>query len=382
MSSMKKAFLWYYLFTKRLVKKVSFVIILLLIPVCTMLLTSVADQESAFYRVAVCAKESSDKLSGDIIKDLTNDKSKVIIFKEYKTANDSVQAVKNGEVDSAWVLESDFKDKISSFLKGKDVTPVKAYSKESNIFEKLAKEKLYNALYPHISFELYSTHINEHLLQNENIDDKTLREYYNQFFSTNSIIDFSFMESNQQDVENSNLLTTPIRGILCVLMLLCALSASMYFAVDDEKGNYSNLDNKKKSFVMLINILSATSVSAVAITLSLLFCGAYTRFLQETVLMILLVVMTTLFCYILSIFFTTPEKMSVVMPVVMILSLTFCPIFLNTAFAKGFSVLFPPYLYLYGINNMKYSVYMLIYVLVASVLCFLLTNFKHKFSKK
>ncbi len=382
MSSVKRAFLWYYLLTKRLVKKASFVAILLLIPVCTLLLTTAAKQESAFYRVAVCAQDEADQLSCDVINELVNQKSKVVIIKEYKNESESIQAVKSGEVDSAWIFKSNLKNKISSFLKGNDTTPVKAYSKEPNIFEKLAKEKLYNALYPHISFELYSSSVNEHLLEDKKIDDETLKEYYYQFFSANSIIDFTFMESNQNDVQNTNLLTSPVRGILCVLILLCALSASMYFAVDDENGNYSNLDNKKKSFVLMLNILSAASVSAVAATLSILISGAYTSFFKETIMMILLVVMTTLFCYILSIFFNTPEKISVMMPVVLIVAIAFCPVFINTAVAKWFSVLLPPYLYLYGINNANYIYYMMIYVVVALSLCCVVTPLKQKFSKK
>lgn len=381
MSSVKKAILWYYLLTKRLVKKASFVAVLLLIPVCTMLLTSVANQESGFYRVAVCTQNKTDQLSCSVINDLVKQKSKVIIIKEYASESESIDAVKSGEVDSAWILKTDFKNKISSFLKDGKTAPVMAYSKEPNVFEKLAKEKLYNALYPHISFELYTSSVNEQMLSGERLDERTLKEYYYQFFSANSIIDFKFMESNQNNVEDANLLTSPIRGILCVLILLCSLSATMYFAVDDGNGNYSNLDNKKKAFVLMLNILSAASVSAVAATLSILISGAYTSFFKETVMMILLVVMTTLFCYILSAFFNTPEKMSVMMPVVLILAIAFCPVFINTSLAKWFSVLLPPYLYLYGINNANYIYYMMIYAVVALGLSLVVTPLKQRFRK-
>ena len=97
--------------------------------------------------------------------------------------------------------------------------------------------------------------------------------------------------------------------------------------------------------------------------------------------MILLVVMTTLFCYILSAFFDTPEKMSVMMPVVLIVAIAFCPVFINTSFAKWFSVLLPPYLYLYGINNAKYIYYMIIYMAIALSLCLVVTPLKQKFRK-
>ena len=73
----------------------------------------------------VIAVDSNEKLSNDIINDLINEESRVVIFKEYKSVNDSLQAVKSGDVNSAWILKSNLKSKVSSFLKGEDIAPVK-----------------------------------------------------------------------------------------------------------------------------------------------------------------------------------------------------------------------------------------------------------------
>ena len=66
----KKLWIWYLLFTKRLLKKPSFWIVLLLAPLLTAGMTLIAWEDSHVLRIAVYAEESDDKLGEQIIDDL------------------------------------------------------------------------------------------------------------------------------------------------------------------------------------------------------------------------------------------------------------------------------------------------------------------------
>ena len=97
---------WFFMLNKRLYKKASFIIILMLIPLCVGLFTSVAQKEKGFLHIILVQTEEGDEISEEIINKLSSSNS-VIRFSRSTNPQDATEAVKTGEADEAWIFPED-----------------------------------------------------------------------------------------------------------------------------------------------------------------------------------------------------------------------------------------------------------------------------------
>ncbi|MBQ3592753.1 MAG: ABC transporter permease [Clostridia bacterium] len=354
-------FYLYYVLGKRLIKKVSFLIILLLIPAFTLLITFSARQDSGLVRIAL-ASEGRDAFSV-ALTDRIDAQSKVVQYIRCDSPDEAVALVQRGGADAAWVLKKDIGEEIKKVYEGKNAKLVRIYAVEDNVLVRASRERLFACIYPEIAYGVYERAALP-------IDAQSAESTYNMFGDFGDVIEFEF-KSNEADFENASYITSPLRGILASVMLLCGLAATFYFRTDDKNGVFSTLGEREKLFVSFANNLAALSVSAVFVTVALVLSGIYTAFIRETVLMVLFVLASALFCTLLGALFKSPTKMAVMLPTVLILSLAMTPVFFNIKSFKAVSLLLPPYYYLYGTGDMSFAVGLALYTLIAGAILWL-----------
>ena len=100
---MKQLLKWFFMLTKRLYKKASFVIILALIPLFVFMFSVAAEGEKGFLHVILVQTNPNDEISTNLIEELTSEPS-VVMFSLSNSAEEATQAVKNG--DTIMVLEA------------------------------------------------------------------------------------------------------------------------------------------------------------------------------------------------------------------------------------------------------------------------------------
>lgn len=358
----KKAFIWYFTLGKRLLKKIGFIVILLLIPLLAFIMNYfIEKEESGLLHIALATEDTEDEFAQKLLNEIDTD-SEVCRFTICKTDDEAKQMVKTSKADAAWVLCEDIENKFKDVVDGKKTELLNVYETEENVILKISREKIIDVVFPYLSYLLYEDYVIESLPEGTEVSSEELEENYRIFAADESIVDFEFLNSSQTEIEKVSFLTAPIRGLLIVIMLLSGTAATIYFLQDEKRGTFSWLPVNKRYFVLLANNMAALSLSAICVTVTLVLAKVYTGFIRETVAMILLVIAISAFCALLGAIFNTVDIMSIVIPTLTVLAVVFCPVFVN---AKIFGQqIFPPYYYLYGINNVRYLYQMVIYCII------------------
>lgn len=378
---MRKLGMWFLLLTKRLYKKITFILILLLIPTLIFALGIAAQEDSGLIRVALAQEDASDALATEIIHDLASD-SRLIYYVKCDTPEAAVSLVKHGKVDSAWIFQENLQEKIDTFARTKSEKDafVRVVEREETVPLRISHEKLAGTLYRYCSESLYLQFTREEVPQLDSLSDEVMLSYYDGFFVNDNLFEFSYLDSSEstKDALNTGYLLTPIRGLLAIMVMLCGLATSMYFMQDDQRGSFAWIPQHKKSFVefgyQMISILNV----AIVMLLSLRLIGLTTSFLREVLMLLLFSVSCALFCMVLRQICGKIKVLGTLTPLLTVSMIAICPVFFDFKSTRGLQLLFPPTYYINAVHNKKFLLYMVIYCLCTGLIYKLLQMKKTK----
>lgn len=353
---------WYFLLTKRLLKKAGFIIILISIPLLTALLSLNASDEGGLIRVAVTAESKSDFTDAVITR--LSENTKVLSVTECETEEEVIELVKSAKVDTAWVLKSNIEEELEKTARGKRAKLVTVYASEDDSFVRSSREKLFGSLFPEIAYSAYIQYINSNISAANDIPEEELRSVFDTIISDDGIVNFTFLDSNSDSLKSQSISLAPLRGILATIILFCSLAAAMYFISDEKRNVFSCLPPQKRIFVFFANNLAATFLSAVFVTAAIIISGVYKNFMAETIMMLSYVLATSVFATFIGTIFRTEKLMAAALPIVLVATLAFCPVFFNTRIFIPLQAILPPYYYLYGINDVFCAVRLLLSSLI------------------
>ena len=367
-----KVWIWYLMLNKRLLKKTGFLIILILIPVFAFIFQYFVEQDNGgLMRIALALEDSEDAVAKRLLERV-NQPSQVFDFTVCHSEEEAKRQVAGAKAEAAWVFVDDMDKRMQEIATGKDRAIVKVYESEENTFLNISREKIFSVLYPEIAYYIYEDYITNEMLADEEISDERLQEAYEVIGEEDSFIEFSFLDSNQEGIEDANYLTSTLRGLLIVLMLLAGMAATMYHLTDREEGLFSWLPIKKWIFVSWGNNLAALSMAAVFVTIALIATGNYTSFWQETVAMVLFILAGSVFCSTLGVLLQQVHHMCVAVPAILVLCIVFCPVFFNIRVPM--QQILPPYYYLYAIHSYEFVIWQLLYCVAGYPLCYILNK--------
>ncbi len=371
-NAIKKAMLWYYMLNKRLLKKVGFIVILAFIPLFAFSITFfVRTEETGLMRIALVAKDPNDPVVAEIINSAESD-GNVFSFTVMDSELEAKHLVENKTIDAVWLFEDDFQNKVIESVNNGNSQLVTVYAVQDSIFFKASKEKIFSLLMPYISRQMYLSHVGEVLPEDASVTEEELLSQYQKYNERESIIDFAFLESEQADVEETNFITSTMRGLMAVIMLLAGLASTMYFVNDERRGIYSWLTAKKRLCVLLSSNFAAVFMAGIFVITALYLSHNFTNVLREAGLMMLFVMMTASFCSLIGTLFNSVSRLALAFPTLTVASLVLCPVFFNINISKHLQSLLPPYLYLYAVNDISFIKWMVLYILVTVFLTYVL----------
>lgn len=365
-SCLKKCLLWYYLITKRLLKKVSFIAILALIPLCTLLMMNVKDDEKGLLRVALASEAPQEALSKEMM-DALDSESKIVGYTVFQTSESAIDAVRCGDADVAWVLEDNLSQKIKQNVAGKKIPIVNVYAAEDNILIKASRELMFSKVYSRVAYDVFKGYVERLNLPSEKVTEEILQEAFYVVGSEESLLEFEFKGTVQMDFDESSYLTSPLRGLLATIMLLCAMASTMYFLNDEKNNTFSSFSLKKRWLIFFAGNLSAALLSAVFVLIALAISGLIYNVILEIVSIIIFAIMCSAFSMCLGAISRKPERFSILIPIVFVVTIVFTPVIFTIDIFEPLQVLFPTYLYLFVSKNLIYLGFMALYAVVALV---------------
>lgn len=370
MKKLRKGLLLYVLLQKRLFKKYSFLVILCMVPLFAAGIRLVSAQEKGVLKIVLCAEDGQTSEAGKIQKQLLEEKG-IIRFSAAETQQEAVHDVESGAVDAAWIFAGNFSENLEDCAAGRwyGGPPVIVVEREDNIALQLAREKLCGALYPDMSYEIYRQFVRSTLLQEE-IPEQELRQAYETSRVEGSLFQLSFLDETGRKPEQADYMVAPLRGLLSLVVLLCGLACAMYYLQDEAAGLFAWMPAGRSRLFVYGYHLTATVDAAAAVLAALYFSGCFTSLGRELVLMSCYVFASTGFCLLVGRLCGSLEGLAAGTPVLMLMMLVLCPVFLDIRRLRIIQYLFPPFYYLNAVYHESFLVYLLLYMAVIYILDF------------
>lgn len=369
---------WFYMLSKRLYKKPSFLVLLVLIPLCVALFAGAAGRDSGFIHIVLAREQEDDPIAAEVMDTLLSE-SGMMRFTRAVSGEAALDAVRTGQADEAWIFPDHTQTQIENFLSGRQKYIVRAVTREQNMTAQLAREKLSAALYEACAKAYYLDYIRANISQLDGVSDGELIAC----FENVQVDEDLFVYGNPADThaaQPTNYLTSPIRGLLAVVMLLCGMAATLYYLQDEASGTFAWVRQSRKALTALGCVLTATANISVAVLLSLVFSSLAGNVLREIGALVLYSLCCGAFCLVLKALLPGIRGFAATVPLVTVVLLGICPVFYDFRRLPFLQLLFPPTYYINAAFDSKYLLYMLAYIPLCLGLCGLLQLLKRFFA--
>ena len=368
---MVRFFKWFFFLSKRLYKNVAFIIIIFLIPISALAFGLTAKKQAGFVNIAV-VNEASGGIGQEIIESVKAD-SVVSNVIEYETEAAAVEDLNAGRIDTVWVLPADIEERIEKFAKDQNKKNyiVRVIITEENVKIRLVRKKLFGAIYPFLSRKFYLDRVrsSEEYDVSELSDDEIL-EYYDSFLGDGELFEFAPPSGSTGVRENEkNILVSPIRGLLSVVVMLGGFAAAMLSIRDDKNGAFSRAKSSTRVLISFAAQFTAVLNIAVFVLIAAFAMGVSTAFWREALILLIFAVNSALFCTLLGQLIKNLNVYACVATFLTIAEIAICPIFFGFALQHYPQLLFPNTYYINSVHNNVYLRYSLIY---CALLCLLL----------
>lgn len=377
---MKRLFRWFFMLNKKLYKKASFVIMLMLIPVLITAFNFVAKEDSGFLHIVLAQIDTSDELSSQVIEELLNEES-IIRFSYAESEKEAINCVRNGDADEAWIFNSNLKQCVNEFCASdfdKNKTAVNVVAKEQNVFLRVANEKLSATMYKHYAKSYYINFARTNVSSLDSLSDDELSAYFDNITLNEDLFVFASVDSDSahNSTMDTNYLTSPIRGLLSILVVICGIAAAIYYMQDEKSGTFSWVKESNRIYVAFACIMIATLNITSVVFISLLCTGLTVSVLKELISFILYALCVAVFCLLIKQIFSSIRMLASIIPPLTVIMIALCPVFFDLRKLTALQLIFPPTYYVNVMYNNMYLLYMVIYTIVCFALCQLLQKLR------
>lgn len=363
MKKLRTALRWAVLLGKRLLRRPAYLAVLLLVPAFAAALALFSRQDSGAVTVAICLEDPADPAAAAAAGRLTGGDS-VLRCLVYEDASQAVDAVRGGRADAAWIFGGT-QGELERFARRGSAGAVTVVEREDNVFLMLAREKLFAALYPELSREIFRDFLAGEPGM-EALSAEALREYYAGGMMSEQILRFETVDG--EEVSGGSYLTAPLRGILALLTLLCAMASGLY-AYREERGElFVWLPERPRRLLPLLCHGTAMLPAEIAALAALALAGVSAGWARELALALLLLVSGALFCELLRCLCPREEAYGALIPILAAAVLLLCPVFLDLPLLQPLRMLLPPYWYLRAVWDGAALLPFLLYTLALALL--------------
>ena len=362
MKNIRVFLMWLLLLTKRLYKKPAFLAIIIIIPAIVLAYSFVAQNDSGMMTIVLSAQNSESQLSQRIIDEFENS-SDIIRFIHEKDPMIAEEMVFNGAADSAWILSSEIETELQAFVSGhytgKGV--VRVVVREETVPILLANEKLSGEMFVECARTCFVNYLreNEPALQAES--DETLLKYFDGMDFEEELFSYSYINGAASEKNARNYLLMPVRGLLSVIVLISAMAAAMFFISDDNSGLFSWVSLKKKLYVELGCQIIAVSNIMFCVLAALISAKLHVEIYKELIVAVSYIFCCAVFGQFIRLLGRNLQAIGMLIPLLSMIMIVICPVFISIPGIKGVQLLFPPTYYLYAIYDLTYVEYMFLY---------------------
>lgn len=351
---MKKIGLWCWLLTKRQLKNILFLIILLLIPATAFAVSNIKGfRETEDPCVALYARDD-DRMAADTVEDLLKD-TDAYCFYLCASEDELIQAVQKGEAECGYIFEKNITERVANEKYKNNIIQVK---KTGSVMADTINETVFSSFFKFFTREMMMNYVknNEKFARMESEGFLQLDGTYDYYLNGNGTFRVEFkLFGGGTDFTETKIIETagaafPLRNIMAVLIMTGAALGVLNWLIDKETGVFAPMrvdfaEISRALYVMIpTSLLAVCSLCSMAAARTITFAG------REIIAMAGYVVLLTLAGTLATCFVRKSTWIISALPVLVIGSLIFCPVFIDLSlFIPGLKYvqrIFLPYYYM------------------------------------
>lgn len=330
---MKRMGMWILLMTKRLMKKPSFIIILVLLPVILVMYRFIITEDDGTIRACVYVPEGSEAFTEKLADNLA-DAEFSARFYLVDSEDDLYSDVIAGRAEVGYILPKDLKERFLTKnwdsavrMVVSDTSQMAPFVNEfvtvviyTDMMEEYIADYLVNRSGLELSDEVIRPIIRENLLKQAgsgSLFDIAYRDYYKN------------EEVSREEVMAENYLMKPIRGTVALFVLLAGLAGLVFWFQDNAEGRFKVMSHEKRPVINYGSLLLPTALSAIVGMVCILIAGLCENIFLELLTMLLYVIFVTGVCEIIRVIVPSVNAVCAAIPILAIASYLCCPILID-----------------------------------------------------
>lgn len=339
------------LLCKRQLTQPFFLLFCLLLPLSCALVSHLEASSSSGIRIGLFAREP-ESYTDALFSRLCSETS-ALSFEVFSDEEQMCSQVMCGALDCAYSFGEDFHEHL---LNGSYKKSILCYTTSGTLMKDLSREVIFSTLFQQLGVDLltgYAKASSFPLFGENNVPEEYLSALYEKYLYSEQVFSLRH-DYSDRPAENipdagasdsstsaSSAVTMPVRGLIAVFLFVSALSGGVVWLQDKE--NKLNVSAVADIAIPLL-FMTFSSCAALALTAQARHWG------EELFVLVLYCLLLCGFVRVLLLFIKRPVILSASIPVFVLGSLIFCPIFINLAallpFFRFMEKLFLPYYYL------------------------------------
>lgn len=367
MNMVKRFLLWCVLINKRLFCRPSFWVMICLVPILTFGMSVVGQKKSGMISIALSAENMADETVIEVIDKLTEN-DPLIKYSVHDTPQEARNAVAHANTDAAWIFPEKLDERLKNFAldPDEDNAAVTVVQREDTVVLKLANERLCATLYSYCAEEFYIGYVRDNLPELDALSEDKLTSYYDEVWAEGEVFEYSYIDEKAAPGDNVNYLTAPIRGLLAVLCVMSGLAAAMFYQKDRENGLVARIPRSERFAFEFVCHAVPIADTALVVFLSLMISGLGVSPLRELAATAVYILACSAMCMFIGRLFTKIDRLAVFAPLLVIVLIIVCPVFIDFVPLRPLQLIFAPSYYINAAHSLKYIGFTAVYAAVIS----------------
>ncbi len=342
---MKRTMTFFLLFVKRLCRKPSFVLILLLMPAMVISMRFIIEEDDETVRVAVLCEDKNEKMN--VVMDNLTGNSDLVKF--YKS--DSLTELRTDVLTNDAECGIVFTDGVWDALVEEDADEkIVIYQSSKSSYTDYIQEMVYSAFFSELAQYRLESYLDKYSLQSY-VTEAERNEYiearYDEYMKEGGTFEIYFTDESMDsgnDVSSvagdNSYLFKPVRGILAVIMMAASLAGAVFRTIDEKDGVYKTLSYREKPYINLAAVFIPTMLSCITALVCIFAAGVNKGTGAEIGRMTLYCLLLTGFSNLLRCVINSEALLCSLLTMLTAASMIGCDIVINlAAFVKGIKVI-------------------------------------------
>lgn len=328
---MNKILLCNVLFMKRSLKKLSFILLLILMVLLCYLLKNRITEEGNSLTAGIYVEVPGEKTSEITTSLIENYDS--VSFYMCDSLSELKEKVATNEYECGYVFDKDFEEN----LKNNNLDEiVDVYYSPATFLTSMTNEYVFSEIFKEYAFNEMVAFISDkdmfHISDVNNLKDE-LRPSYDSYINSDDTFSFEYIDSENKTIDNSKIMSSyillSIKGLVALFIMFAGFIGTFNLYKDEKVHVFRAFSKSERMFCKMSEIFSISIIASIVGFITLLLCRQLDNIGLEIIRFLLYACICTIYCFVLHKLVSNSYAFAALIPILVLGSIIFCPIFID-----------------------------------------------------